>query len=628
MLLAHFSPLFSKTWNFLRRRRAARKLSPRTDVLCCVIVMAMVCGLSLTGAWAQAVAPNLNPTSSLFLDAPAYGSGDPHAFGVVLGDLNGDGKADVVVANACPGCASASVGVLLGNGDSTFQPAVAYGSGGAGAVSVTVGDVNGDGKLDVVVVNQCVSLSNCNNGTVSVLLGNGDGTLKAAAPFSLPGAGGYALSLVDLNGDGKLDLLLNVCPGNNCNPGTVAVMLGNGDGTFHTPVFYSSGGLFPMEIAVADINGDGKPDVVVTNLCMDASCMTGGTFAVLLGNGDGTFQLPKSNATSQEIFGVAVGDVDGDNKPDVVITAANSPQPNVAVYKGNGDGTFQFPPVGVTTGAQEDRQASLVDVNGDGKLDLVVSHLDFGTSVSLGNGDGTFQAPKVYIPAGRFFAVGDVNGDGKPDVLLAEECFSLTVCSSGLVSVLLGNGDGTFAGAQYYGINGKAVAAGDLNGDGKPDLIVAQGGQTGQLIVLQGNGDGTLRPGVSYPTAAYAETVADLNGDGKLDVAVLQNCGAQCPNGVVGVLLGNGDGTLQGPVNYNSTGTTQSAILAGDVNGDGKPDLLVANWCADSTCASGSVAVLLNNGDGSFKAPVSYTTGAPGTGSIVVRDVNGDGKPD
>jgi len=220
-----------------------------------LLACAVLAGISPSPVWAQAVAPNLNPSSNLFLDAPAYGSGGPHAYGIVLADLNGDGKQDVIVANACTGCTSASVGVLLGNGDSTFQPAAAYASGGAGVLLVAVGDVNGDGKRDVVVENQCVSQSNCTKGSIGVLLGNGDGTLQSAFTYTLPSEGGYILSLADLNGDNKVDLVVTACAANNCNPGTVGVMRGNGDGTFQAPVLYSSGGLFPVTVAVSDMWG-------------------------------------------------------------------------------------------------------------------------------------------------------------------------------------------------------------------------------------------------------------------------------------------------------------------------------------------------------------------------------------
>jgi len=173
---------------------------------------------------------------------------------------------------------------------------VTYGSGGLYARSVAVADVNGDGKPDLAVANLCLTEYNCPNGLVGVLLGNGDGTFQTAVTY---GSGGYyamSVAVADVNGDGKPDLVVaNNCTSgdfsNGCTDpsGTVGVLLGNGDGTFQAAVTYGSGGYYSSSVAVADVNGDGKPDLVVANECADTSC-TNGSVGVLLGNGDGTFQ--------------------------------------------------------------------------------------------------------------------------------------------------------------------------------------------------------------------------------------------------------------------------------------------------------------------------------------------------
>jgi len=183
------------------------------------------------------------------------------------------------------------------------------------------------------------------------------------------------------------------------------------------------------------------------------------------------------------------------------------------------------------------------------------------------------------------------------------------------------------------------VVAADVDGDGKPDLVVLNCGNCygppsithpGSLGIMLGNGDGTFRPAVSYGTGTASPrfvAVADVNGDGKLDLVVANRC---IDNGclveaVVAVLLGNGDGTFQAAVTYNSGGLFTLSVAVADVNGDGKPDLVVGNNCADSSC-DGSVGVLLGKGDGTFQPAVTYPTGGFGAEAVTLADVNADGK--
>jgi len=398
---------------------------------------------------------------------------------------------------------------------SNFAPAVTYPSGGYGAVSVAVVDVNRDGKPDLIVANACASINgnSCTDtdGVIGVLLGNGDGTFQPPVTYDSGPLGAQVVAVSDLNGDGFPDLVVsNGCYGtNNCSD-SMSVLLGNGDGTFKTPVVYSSGGYFPYAVAIADVNGDGKPDVLVVNICADNTCGTDGTVGVLLGNGDGTFQ------------------------PAVVYDSGGAFAMSVAV----------------------------ADVNGDGKPDLVVAYqgcfncqTNPNVGVLLGNGDGTFQTSVPYETVGYFatsVAVADVNGDGKPDLLVVNECSEFTCKKPGSVAVLFGNGDGTFQAAVAYGSGGTfpfSVVVADVNGDGKPDLLLAN-------------------------------FCADLP------------CTAK---GLLGVLLGNGDGTFQSAVTYATGGYDTYWMAVADVNGDGKPDLLATNFCADSKCTThGTVGVLLN----------------------------------
>ncbi|MGB6633846.1 MAG: VCBS repeat-containing protein, partial [Terriglobales bacterium] len=229
---------------------------------------------------ATLAAPHSGSIPLIFLPAVNYGPGGEVPLGLALADLNGDGKLDLVVANECNSsvinCNSGNisgVGVLLGNGDGTFQPAISYNTGGTIAFSVAVGDVNGDGKPDLVVTVGCESNS-CGSkdptGGVSVLLGNGDGTFQPAVTYSSGGFDASFVAIGDVNRDGKLDLVVsNYCQSlDTClTNGGVSILLGNGDGTFQPAVSYSSGGMNTTAVAIADLNGDGKLDLVVVNPC-------------------------------------------------------------------------------------------------------------------------------------------------------------------------------------------------------------------------------------------------------------------------------------------------------------------------------------------------------------------------
>jgi len=346
---------------------------------------------------------------------PTYFPVDSNPLGIVLADLNGDGKLDAVTANYVGG----SVSVMLGNGDGTFQRAQNF-AAGAFASTVAVGDFNGDNIPDLAVGHFDASAS-----TVSVLLGNGDGTFQRPVNYSV-GKSPIWVVTADFNGDNKLDLVAV-----NNDSASISVLLGNGDGTFQPHQDYAVG-RNPIGIAVADLNGDKIPDLVVANSGHD----TPDTISILFGNGDGTFQPPIDYPVGNRPSGPAIGDFNGDGAPDIAVASMNSN--DVTIFLNDGQGGFQNAatyqvddtPIGVAVG----------DLNGDGKPDLVVGYytktapIFTNTNVTtlLGNGDGTFQTPVDYLadvgPVG--VAIGDLNGDGAPDLVAAN-------VSTSDVSVLL-----------------------------------------------------------------------------------------------------------------------------------------------------------------------------------------------
>jgi hypothetical protein len=317
---------------------------------------------------------------------------------IAAGDLNGDGRLDLVVGNLD----SATVSVFLGNGDGSFRPHVDFPTG-LYPNSVVIGDFNGDDKLDIALAN--------GSGTVSILLGNGDGSFQPRVDYPA-GPASFSLAVGDFNGDGKLDLV--VVNNNSNQSGTVSVLLGNGDGTFQPHVDYPVG-TGPYSVAVGDFDRDGKLDLVVANYPFDF------TVSVLLGNGDGTFKPQVTYATGRQPDSVAVGDLNGDGKLDLAVS--NFADGTVSVLLGNGDGTFQSHldyPVGKVPST-----VIISDFNGDGKLDLATSNYAPGgynvppgyINILSGNGDGTFQAPAAFVagPNPATVSVADFNNDGALD---------------------------------------------------------------------------------------------------------------------------------------------------------------------------------------------------------------------
>jgi hypothetical protein len=340
---------------------------------------------------------------------------------IAIGDFNGDGVPDLAVANQEGfGSASGSVSVLIGKGDGTFRPEVEYLPISGHTESVAVGDFNGDGKLDIAVVQQ-EGNDNSLTGRLTLLLGNGDGTFREGKTY-VTGNSGSTVAVGDLNGDGKLDLVVTSSVG-------TLVFLGDGDGTFKTSgVFYSG----KESVLLVDLNHDGKLDLAATN-------EIAGTISISLGNGDGTFGPSTDYSAGYGTISIATGDFNQDGNADLVVADASSADTGtggttVEVFLGNGDGSFKAP-VSYTVGA-EPTSVAVGDFNKDGKLDLIVAVFDIGegdaVSLLLGNGDGTFQAAVEYM-AGTgpdFVLAADLNHDGLLDVVAANS-------NSNDVSVLL-----------------------------------------------------------------------------------------------------------------------------------------------------------------------------------------------
>ncbi len=405
--------------------------------------------MTLCLSWLVLMAPvayGVKQAGTLFKLFQTYDSGGGPATSLVMRDVNGDGKPDLVVGNG-------TVAVLIGNGDGTYQAAQNYGTGSNTTYAVVVADVNHDGKLDVLVANTCLSGANCDDGGVAVLLGNGDGTFHAAQSYDSGGNTASAVAVADVDGDGNPDLIVtNLCLSNSdCSSGSVGVLLGNGNGTFRAAQVFDSGGSVPRAVAVTDINKDGATDLMVANGCLSGNCQDG-IVSVFLGNGNGTFQMPQDyDAGGFNPVAVVVADINGDTRPDIIVANCGKAcksgfHGTIGLLLGNGDGTFQ-PTQSLLSGANWTTSVAVGDANGDGTPDLIVGNRCIDIScrfsvltVLLNYGNGIFQPPQNYTLGGfgpQSIALGDVNGDGKPDLVVANACISASDCSSGAVSVLL-----------------------------------------------------------------------------------------------------------------------------------------------------------------------------------------------
>ena len=537
---------------------------------------------------------------------------------VAVGDLNGDGLADVVGIDATSG----SIGVWLANANGTLGtpniyalPGAATGSVGEAAV---LADVNGDGKVDIVIAtcNQNGCNSSSGQEQLWVLTGKGDGTWNAPQPFNIPSYGNYPLvNLIaaDLRGTGHLDLI-----GSNG-----LVLLNNGGGVFTvgTPAFppasTSSGG---PNLAAGDFNHDGKLDLAMNNSA---------NVSIYLGNGDGTFTVGKSYASVNDVGYLTATDLDGDGNIDLYVGEANGGlfggdqfETGLAyALMGNGDGSFQGAPVEpfLFSGS------NLVDLNGDKNLD--------GVSI-----DTVANTVRTYL------------GDGKGGFSANS---TLTIPTSINAHTLLGGSDGSFALA-------------DVNGDGIPDLLYNYAYDTGgntpapALVIALGNGQGGFgTPSLYVIPSTLASNdldvnwsisnlkLADLNGDGKQDLIYSYTTSSYLNNltytGTV-VQLGNGNVTFQAPLvlSYGSQSgavstsiSTTSVQFVADLNKDGIPDVVFLGETATHTIYTGSalVQVALGKGDGTFNTPSTLATiqieGTTGSGPVLIAgDVNSDGVTD
>ncbi len=507
----------------------------------------------------------------------AVGAG---AFELASGDLNGDGKADLAVTDGLN-----SVYIVLGQGDGTFGPPSAIILHRT-TNGVEIADLNGDGKPDLAVAD---GLPN-NSGEIAVLLADGSGGFAAPVYYELNSKARHLVTS-DLNGDGKLDLAVALEDFGG-RKGSLAVLLGNGDGTFQ-PAMTSVRGAAASDVAAGDFNGDGQTDLALAGEII-------GIVRVVLGNGDGTFQAPIDHPFNGSSSTVVAADLNRDGRLDLLI--GGSP---ATVLLGKGDGSFG-------PGTAYGIGSTVGYINGDKILDVVGAGQYSAIGVFLGQGDGSFRAPRAYPVASRLdaFDLADFNRDGQPDVVFEGLGFS----GGNIIQLQLGTADGEFVeGATFGNIVAGYVKAGDFNGDGNADCITADP-TFGEITLFLGHGDGTFQAGQLTKVSGFdpSPVVADFNHDGRDDVAV-------ATADVLTILLGQSDGTLRKGNVYATGRFPQSPILS-DFNHDGNPDIAVAN------ILGGTVGIYLGRGDGTFQTTLTIAT--PDPAFLAAGDFNRDGNSD
>jgi hypothetical protein len=528
----------------------------------------------------------------------------------------------------------------------------------AGALpsGIVTGDFNGDGKLDWIVANSA-------DNSLDLYLGNGDGTSQLPIIIPLLGQSPVGIAVADLNGDKKLDVVVA-----EADSDTVGILFGNGDGTFQPEVELAIANAQPLAVAAADLNKDGHPDLIVA--VAGDLVHVNANFGTMLNDGTGHFAsivyAPNpQTGDAVEGFGLSIADANGDGVPDVLVTGANPEGTAAQLFFGNGDGTFSGGAIIVSSNdapffSSDPLQAVLADVNGDGCADITAGMSSAIVLLFFNDCKGNFplgESREYGVgDAAQSVAVVDVNGDGKPDIVVGgipvglENGNPIGYSTGNTLTVLPNDGSGNFGPAQIYRGDPALVAlvAADLKGDGFPAIISANQG-TNSVTVYANNGSG----GFGQPMGAYdgyetgvptspanapnsAVVGVDLNNDGNPDLALVEftELGSFNNMGPLTVFLNQGGGQFSAPIRtpmINGQTTELGDFIFGDFRHTGLPDFLAE--LLTGTNGSGELIYSPNLGAGQFGPPVEIPFGSPGGNlpafaALAVGDFNKDGKLD
>ncbi len=560
------------------------------------------------------------------------------------GDINGDGKPDLVTTT----CTNKII-TLIGTGNGTFNTGISILVGaGTNPLIHRLKDINGDGKLDVVTLDY-------GSKDASILLGTGTGSFVSTGTISCGWPGGSAqmadLRIADVNNDTKQDI---VVPYQNGGASVVTVMLGNGAGAFGAPSTYTTGGN-PWNLVIDDLNNDGNQDLLMSSgtnalyahygngtgsfsTYSNVPVQTAGwdlttadfnndgkkdiatahsysnSISISLGNGAGGFTTTTISNFVDTPFGVTAADMDADGKTDLVVMCDGS----INYMKGNGNGTFSYKPfVVIDMNSNLSGSIGTADLNLDGKPDVFACNAAMQNRVFavLNKGGNLFGMPDIKFPSvssGGGLVVEDLNADGKQDLISS---------AINAIDVAMGTGSGNFAAASTYtsGATGQIVDIlyADFNNDGKKD-IVAVNAYPHSIAFMAGNGAGvfTASGTVTLSVPPYDAKVGDFNNDGNKDLA-LSNYNAN----TITIYSGNGTGTFALATTL-ATLVNPAETTIGDYNNDGNADIAYGHFNISN------VYVVMGTGANAFSAPVSYITAGNAPINMNNKDVNGDGRTD
>ncbi|CAF1053779.1 unnamed protein product [Adineta steineri] len=526
-------------------------------------------------------------------------------YSLASSDLNGDTHIDIVIVYS----GTNNVAVVLGYGNGSFALPTKYSTGNNSLpLSVVIGDINNDTKLDIIVANN-------GNSSVSVFLGYGNGTFSDQKIFFMSyNSKPYSISTGDFNNDKQMDIVAI-----NYDNSYIDVILTYWNFTLSSQIIYQtlSANSNPESIVFSDFNNDGRVDMAVTNYGAN-------NVGILLGYGDGSFsrQTIYSTGSGSGPSGIATGDFNSDHRQDIVVV--NYFTNNIGIFFGYGDGSFANQVIYSTGIYSNPFSVATSDLNNDNQLDIaVVNYWTNNIGIFMGCGNGTFLSVATYFTGSysgpRFLAIGDLNNDKQQDIVVVNYL-------SSTVGIYLGPGDGTFLNYIVYSTGSysypESVSLGDFNNDHQLDIIVANYWANNIVLFLAcGNGtcfsQFTYSVGNGFGPSAIAN--GDFNNDGQLDIVV-----ANYFANSFSIFIGFGNGSFAGQINYLTGSNSYPWYIAvGDLNNDNQSDLAVANY------GSNSIALFLKYDNGSFKIQNTYSTrDSSRPQSVVVGDFNDDGQMD
>ncbi|CAF0957422.1 unnamed protein product [Adineta steineri] len=586
----------------------------------------------------------------------SYNTGSaPHSYSLAAGDFNNDNQSDVVVANSD----TDNINILFGLNNGLFTSPMTYSIGSDSSPQyVITGDIDKDNHLDIITLNS-------KENTMSIIMNYGNGSFGQQKKYST-GSNSFPTSIVmgDLNNDNRNDFVITnkqddsigiflgfdytsfqneitysinntqgaeavtVSDFNNdkyldiavvyWGSWQLAIFLGHSDGNFSLLTIYSTGSnSTPVALVVNDFNKDNHADIAIGYAGSNA-------IGIFLGFGNGSFsnQVMFSTGIDTEPYSLAVGDLNNDNRTDIVSVNINAS--NLGIFIGDGMGNFTLMETYLTGVATQPRAAAIGDINNDGNMDIVVcTYITSAVYVFLGYGNGSFQTQVLYSVGDQSWPtsiiLADFNNDSHLDVAVSNY-------NGNNVGILLGLGDGTFDNVSTYstgdGARPSSLAVGDFNNDKVLDIAVPNYG-TSTTVILFGFGDGTFLLGTSYSTgegsSPYSIAAGDFNRDGQLDIVVAN------PNANnVGVFLAYGRENYAGVIKYRSAdGSQPQSIALSDFNHDGWLDIVVTNYGIDN------IGILFGLGNAIFSPMITYSTGINSSPySIAIADFNHDNHSD